>query len=93
MERIDPDRRPWMTEIRGIGLFIGIEIVEPGDMLEPDADRAVDLVNRLKDAGFLTSNAGARRNVVKIRPPLVFSDANADEFLTAFDRVLADLDG
>ena len=93
MERIDPDRRPWMTEIRGIGLFVGIEIVEPGDMLEPDADRAVDLVNRLKDAGFLTSNAGARRNVVKIRPPLVFSDANADEFLTAFDRVLADLDG
>jgi len=31
--------------------------------------------------------------VVKIRPPLVFSDANADEFLHAFDRVLADLDG
>lgn len=92
-ERLDPERHPWMAEVRGVGLFLGIEVVESHETLAPDAGRAADVVNRLKDAGFLTSNAGAHRNVVKIRPPLVFSDANADEFLHAFDRVLADLDG
>ena len=92
-ERVDHDRRPWMAEVRGVGLFLGIEVVRPGGGLEPDSRQAVDVVNRLKDAGFLTSNAGAHRNVVKIRPPLVFSDSEADEFLAAFDRVLADLDG
>jgi len=91
--RLDPDHHPWMAEIRGVGLFLAIEVVEAHDTLAPDAERAVEVVNRLKDAGFLTSNAGAHRNVVKIRPPLVFSDANADEFLTAFDRMLLELDG
>lgn len=92
-ERLDPDRHPWMAEVRGVGLFLGIEIVADPATLEPDAAKAVDIVNRLKDAGFLTSNAGAHRNVIKIRPPLVFSDTDAAEFLTAFDSVLADLDG
>ena len=90
--RLDPERRPWMADVRGIGLFLGIEIVADAASLAPDAGRAVEIVNQLKDAGFLTSNAGAHRNVVKIRPPLVFSDADADEFLAAFDDLLASLD-
>ena len=78
--------------MRGHGLFIGVEMVK-GNALEPDSDRAIEVVNKLKDRGFLTSNAGAFRNVVKIRPPLVFSQRDADEFLTAFDATLAELDG
>ena len=74
------------------GLFIGVEMVK-GQALEPDSDRAIEVVNKLKDRGFLTSNAGASRNVVKIRPPLVFSQRDADEFLTAFDATLAELNG
>lgn len=92
IDRLDPERRPWMADVRGVGLFLGVEIVRDPTSLDPDATRAVDIVNRLKDAGFLTSNAGAHRNVVKIRPPLVFADDDADEFLAAFDRVLAELD-
>ena len=64
--------------------------IEP-DALEPDSDRAIDVVNKLKDRGFLTSNAGAFRNVVKIRPPLVFAQHDADEFLTAFDATIAEI--
>jgi 4-aminobutyrate aminotransferase-like enzyme len=56
-------------------------------------DKAVDIINRLKDRGFLTSNAGAYRNVVKIRPPLVFQKSHAEEFLTAFDATMAEIDG
>jgi 4-aminobutyrate aminotransferase-like enzyme len=79
-------------DVRGHGLFIGVEMVK-GNALEPDSERAIEVVNKLKDRGFLTSNAGAFRNVVKIRPPLVFRQSDADEFLTAFDATLAEING
>ena len=77
--------------MHGHGLFIGVEMVKGGGALEPDSDRAIAVVNKLKDRGFLTSNAGAFRNVVKIRPPLVFGQRDADEFLTAFDATIAEV--
>ena len=80
-------------DVRGQGLFVGIEMVKDRTGKAPDRDRAVDVVNRLKDKGFLTSNAGAFSNIVKIRPPLVFKQKNADDFLAAFDATLAELDG
>ena len=78
-------------DVRGHGLFIGVEMVKGGGALVPDSDRAIEVVNKLKDRGFLTSNAGAFRNVVKIRPPLVFAQHDADEFLTAFDATIAEI--
>ncbi len=81
------DRSPGVGDVRGVGLFIGLEMVD-GDGA-PDREAAVDVVNRLKDLGFLTSNAGAFGNVVKIRPPLVFAQADADAFLAAWDLVSA----
>jgi 4-aminobutyrate aminotransferase-like enzyme len=80
-------------DVRGHGLFIGVEMVKVGSALAPDSDRAIEVVNKLKDRGFLTSNAGAFRNVVKIRPPLVFAQRDADEFLTAFDATIAEING
>jgi 4-aminobutyrate aminotransferase-like enzyme len=80
-------------DVRGHGLFIGIEMVKDRAGNEPDRERAIEVVNRLKDKGFLTSNAGAFGNVVKIRPPLVFTHEHARDFLSAFDEVLGELDG
>jgi 4-aminobutyrate aminotransferase-like enzyme len=68
-------------------------MVKTDGKLTPDSDRAIEVVNKLKDRGFLTSNAGAFRNVVKIRPPLVFAQRDADEFLTAFDATIAEING
>ena len=82
-----------IVDVRGHGLFIGVEITRTDAAREPDMDKAVDIINRLKDRGFLTSNAGAYRNVVKIRPPLVFKQSHAEEFLVAFDATMADVDG
>lgn len=82
-----------IADVRGHGLFIGVEIAKTDADRTPDADRAVAVINRLKDKGFLTSNAGAFRNVVKIRPPLVFAQRHAEEFLVAFDETMAELDG
>jgi 4-aminobutyrate aminotransferase-like enzyme len=81
---------PIIGDVRGKGLFIGVEIVQP-DGSVPDQDHAASICDRLKDKGFLTSNAGVFRNVVKIRPPLVFGSEQALEFLEAWDATMADL--
>ena len=78
-------------DVRGEGLFVGIEMVADRASNAPDRDRAIDVVERLKDKGFLTSTVGAFGNVVKIRPPLVFNQQHANEFIEAFDAVLADI--
>ncbi len=78
-------------DVRGVGLFIGVEMVDADG--RPDREQAVEVVNRLKDLGLLTSNAGAHGNVVKVRPPLVFSQDDADAFLFAFDAVVDGLRG
>jgi 4-aminobutyrate aminotransferase-like enzyme len=82
-----------IADVRGHGLFIGVEIARADAARTPDADKAIAVINRLKDKGFLTSNAGAWRNVVKIRPPLVYRQSHAEEFLGAFDATMAELDG
>jgi 4-aminobutyrate aminotransferase-like enzyme len=82
-----------IADVRGHGLFVGVEIAKADAPRTPDADKAVDVINRLKDKGFLTSNAGAYKNVVKIRPPLVYARSHAEEFLVAFDATMAEVDG
>ena len=66
-------------------------MIKHGENKEPDATLASDLSNRLKDKGFLVSYAGKFNNVLKIRPPLVFSHENADEFLGAFDECMREI--
>jgi 4-aminobutyrate aminotransferase-like enzyme len=80
-------------DVRGHGLFVGVEMVEDQDNKTPDPALASDIANRLKDRGFLTAPAGAFGNVVKIRPPLVFSRDDAAAFLEAFDVVVAEIHG
>lgn len=80
-------------DIRGHGLFVGLEWVSDRDKKTADRAGAIKVVNTLKDKGFLTSNAGAFGNVVKIRPPLVFKREHADAFLDAFHETMAELYG
>jgi len=82
-----------IDDVRGCGLFISIEMVKDGSSKEPDAASALSLSDRLKDRGFLVSYSGKFNNVLKIRPPLVFSHANADDFLGAFDECMGELGG
>jgi 4-aminobutyrate aminotransferase-like enzyme len=89
------ERKPgWdaFGDVRGHGLFIGVEMVKD-DAKTPDAAMAAEVSNRLKDRGFLTAPAGAFGNVVKIRPPLVFSQNDAAAFLDAWDATVAELHG
>ncbi|TXH59575.1 MAG: aminotransferase class III-fold pyridoxal phosphate-dependent enzyme [Burkholderiaceae bacterium] len=82
-----------LAEVRRAGLFLGVEVVTDRLSLAPDAELADRVVNALKDHGVLTARAGEHRNVVKIRPPLVFNDEHAEVFLQAFAAVVAGLGG
>ena len=83
------DRCEPMGDVRGHGLFIGIEWVSDRAAKTVDREGATTIVNQLKDKGFLIG-AGAQGNVLKIRPPLVFKQEQADLFLTAFDEIIGD---
>jgi 4-aminobutyrate aminotransferase-like enzyme len=84
-------RHEAIGDVRGIGLFTGVELVKDRATKEPDAETTTKLVNGLRHRRVLISGAGPHANVLKIRPPLVFSLANADTFLAAMDDVLAEL--
>jgi 4-aminobutyrate aminotransferase-like enzyme len=78
-------RHDTLGETRATGLFLGLDILTDG---QPDAARATRLVNDLRQNGILISATGPKGHVLKIRPPLPFSLANVDQFLTTFDNVL-----
>lgn len=75
-------------DVRGSGLFIGVELVLDRATREPAPVQAKRVVNRLRDHGILTGTDGPHENVIKLRPPLVLTHEDADLFLTAFDQVL-----
>lgn len=79
---------PKIGDVRGAGLFIGVEIVSDPETKEPDAKTTTAIVNGMREEKVLISGCAKRANVLKIRPPLVFSKENADYFLTALKNVL-----
>jgi 4-aminobutyrate aminotransferase-like enzyme/Ser/Thr protein kinase RdoA (MazF antagonist) len=86
------ERHPLIGDVRGLGLFIGAELVRDPDTLEP-ADREIKrIVEAMKSEGILLSTEGPHHNVLKIKPPLVISEAECDRFLDTLDTVLARLD-
>jgi 4-aminobutyrate aminotransferase-like enzyme len=78
-------------QVRGQGLFIGIELVKDKDTLTPAAKEADEIVNAMKDAGILMSTDGPDHNVLKIKPPIIFTRENADELvlnlISIFDQL------
>ena len=71
----------YLGDIRGPGLFIGLDIVDNKEDKNPDREKAIEIVEILKGKGVLISNAGQYRNVLKLRPPLVFDSSHADFLL------------
>jgi 4-aminobutyrate aminotransferase-like enzyme len=82
-------RHAAIGDVRGQGLFLGFELVRDRGTREPDAALASSIVNRMKDLGVLLSTDGPQHNVIKIKPPLVFSRAEADRVISRLDTVLA----
>lgn len=76
---------PIIGDVRGQGLFLGFELVDAE--MNPLGDKADYLTNRMKDHGILMSTDGLDHNVLKIKPPMVFSHDNAEELLFYLRKV------
>ncbi|MCA1793338.1 MAG: aminotransferase class III-fold pyridoxal phosphate-dependent enzyme [Desulfobacteraceae bacterium] len=79
---------PIIGDVRGQGLFLGFELVDENK--QPLGDKADYLANRMQELGILMSTDGRDHNVLKIKPPAVFSMENANELLFRLETVLAE---
>ena len=77
---------PIIGDIRGQGLFLGIELVDSN--FKPLPDQTNYLANRMKDHGILMSTDGPDNNVLKIKPPIVFTKENAEELIFYLHKIL-----
>jgi 4-aminobutyrate aminotransferase-like enzyme len=82
-------RHESIGDIRGTGLFLAVDLVSDRETRAPATDLASRVVNELRDRGILTGSIGPFDNILKLRPPMVFSRENADSFLGIVDEVLA----
>ena len=79
---------PIIGDVRGQGLFLGIELV--GNTMNPLAEQTDYLANRMKDHGILMSTDGPDYNVLKIKPPIVFTKDNAVELIQYLKKILSE---
>ena len=77
-------------DVRGSGLFLGIDFVVDRITREPAPLQATYVVNRLRDCGILAGTDGPHHNIIKLRPPLVFSEPDADFFIKTLDAILGE---
>jgi 4-aminobutyrate aminotransferase-like enzyme/Ser/Thr protein kinase RdoA (MazF antagonist) len=77
-------------DVRGLGLFNGIELVLDPETCEPAPQQAAYVVDRLRDFGILTGTDGPHHNVIKLRGPMVLGRTDVDHFLQVLDRVLCE---
>ena len=82
------DKYDMVGDVRGQGLFIAIECIQGNGSSEPNKELAIEFVEKMKQKGFLISNAGQFRNVLKIRPPLVFQKEHADSLCGILEETL-----
>jgi 4-aminobutyrate aminotransferase-like enzyme len=83
-------RHPLIGDVRGSGLFLGVELVTDRASRNPATKAARFVVNAMRERGVLISRIGLHDNVLKMRPPLPFSRGNADLLIETLDAVLAD---
>ena len=81
-------RHESIGDIRGSGLFLAVDLVKDRETRAPATEMTSRVVNGLRDRGILTGSIGPGDNILKLRPPMVFSTENADYFLGIVDEVL-----
>lgn len=79
---------PIIADVRGEGLFLGFELMRLQNSMVPATSSASYLANRMRDKGVLISTDGPDENVIKIKPPICFTKANADLLLQLLEKTL-----
>ncbi len=82
--------RPVVGDVRGRGMFLGIELVRDPAARAPFPEACTYVVERMRERGIFTSADGLDRNVLKFKPPLVFGEDDALRFVETLDAILAE---
>ncbi len=85
------DRHDIVGDVRGSGLFAGVELVRSRSTQEPASEEAAWVVERMREEGVLLGTDGPWHNVLKIRPPMPFDLGDADAVVATLDQVLGEL--
>ncbi|MCB9137274.1 MAG: aminotransferase class III-fold pyridoxal phosphate-dependent enzyme [Caldilineaceae bacterium] len=83
-------RHGLVGDVRGAGLFAGVELVTDRETLTPAPEHASYIANRMRERGIFISTDGPLHNVLKLKPPLVFDAADADRLTETLDEVLGE---
>lgn len=85
------EKHPIIGDVRGYGLFLGVELVRSRETLEPAEQEINAIVAAMKEKGVLLGTDGPFHNVIKIKPPLVIAKRDVDLFVDALDACIANL--
>lgn len=91
LKELQPKHK-FMGEVRGMGLFIGVELVKDLTTKEPATEEAKAVVNKAKEKFVLISADGPDSNVIKIKPPMCFAKDDADLLLSVFHQALNEVE-
>ena len=85
-------RRPIIGDVRGAGLFVGIELVLDRKKRTPAIAEAKYVVYRMKEEKIIVSSEGPDYNILKLKPPMPFSVDNANHFVAKLDDILQEVE-
>jgi 4-aminobutyrate aminotransferase/(S)-3-amino-2-methylpropionate transaminase len=85
------EKSPYVGEVRGMGLVMGVELVKDKKTREPAPDLTRKLIDLAAELGLLIGSVGVFGNVIRVAPPLVISEAEAYESLDIFEKALSSL--
>ena len=85
------DKYEIICDVRGSGLFIGTELVKDRKTKEPAPKKANEIINKMKEIGILISTDGPHNNVLKIKPPMVFSRENVQQIIRSLEEILPEI--
>ncbi len=84
------ERYPEIGDVRGSGLFLGLDLVEDRVSKKPATERAGRIVQKARELGVLMGTDGPYDNVIKLRPAMIFTRANADHLMQVLETAFAE---
>lgn len=86
------EKHPLVGDIRGVGLFVGVDLVKDQQKRTPATAEALHLIYKLKEQKILLSADGPHRNVLKFKPPMCFTMENAKHVVEKIDVLLTEIE-